>query len=56
MNNQYDQAIADFSKAIELDPMDSAAYFNRGNAHDGLGENEKATADFARAEELDVDP
>jgi tetratricopeptide (TPR) repeat protein len=50
----YDQAIADFSRSIELNPRDSAAYNNRGLARaKGLKEYNKAIVDFTKAVELD---
>jgi tetratricopeptide (TPR) repeat protein len=49
---KYDLAIADYTKAIELDPKDDVAYFNRGDCYDKQGEYGKAEADFAKAEEL----
>lgn len=50
---EYENAIADFSKAIELDPNYAIAYNNRGLAHHGRGEYARAIADFAKATELD---
>ena len=34
--HQYDKAIADYSKAIELSPDDADAWTNRGLAYAGL--------------------
>jgi tetratricopeptide (TPR) repeat protein len=51
----YAQAIADFTKAIELDPNNATAYFNRGLAQVNLGDPEQAIADFTKAIELDPD-
>ncbi len=48
----YDKAIADFTKAIELKPDDAEAFNNRGNAWRGKGENDKAIVDFTKAIEL----
>jgi tetratricopeptide (TPR) repeat protein len=51
--NLYHQAIADFSRAIELDPQDGAAYHNRGLASaKGLKKYNDAIADFTKAIEL----
>ena len=46
---QHEAAIADFSAAVQLDPGNLAAFFNRGTAYDALGRHEAATADFTRA-------
>jgi tetratricopeptide (TPR) repeat protein len=42
----YPQVIADASKAIELEPKNSLAYFNRGVAYGHLGYHELAMTDF----------
>ncbi len=47
-----EKAIAEFSRAIELDPLDPMAYVNRGNAQADNGEFGKAMADYAKALEL----
>ena len=46
-------AIADFTKAIELNPEFAAAYNNRGAAKRLKGDHDGALADFTRAIELD---
>jgi tetratricopeptide (TPR) repeat protein len=44
---EFDKAIADFSKAIELDPNYAEAYFNRAYAyHRKGGEVAKARSDL----------
>ena len=48
----FDAAIADCSKAIEIDPTNIEAYHNRGAAYDKLGEREKARQDVKKANEL----
>jgi len=48
-----DKAIADESKAIEIDPKNATAYYNRGVAYDTLGQWDKAIADYSRAIEID---
>jgi tetratricopeptide (TPR) repeat protein len=30
---QYDEAISDYTKALEIDPKDAWAYYNRGNVY-----------------------
>jgi tetratricopeptide (TPR) repeat protein len=51
---QYDQAVADFTRATDLDPKYTNAWCSRGIAHDKLGRYEEAIADFSRA--IDLDP
>ena len=46
-------AIADFNRAIELNPRDAQAYNNRGNPKQDKGDLEGAIADYNRAIELD---
>jgi tetratricopeptide (TPR) repeat protein len=50
-----EDAIADYTKAIELDPQHTRAYNNRGNAYISLGETESALRDYDTALELDPD-
>lgn len=45
---QYEKAIEDFSKAIDLDPKYGKAYMNRGIAYAKSGNSDKAAADFAQ--------
>src|SRR5439155_869351 len=49
----YEQALADFSAAVRLDPHESVAYNNRGNARYFLKDYEHALMDFAEAIRLD---
>ena len=51
----YDEAIAEFSKAIELEPEYVVAYSNRGYAYGLKGEWDIAIADFDKAIELAPD-
>ena len=50
----YYGAIADFTKAIELNPNDSAAaaYYNRGISKENLGDLNAACADWKKGAEL----
>ena len=50
---QFEDAIADFTRVLELDPTNVNAFFNRGSAYDSLGQYEKAVADYTRALDLD---
>ena len=44
--------LPDYNKILELDPKDAMAYNNRGNAEAGLGNWEKAIADYRTAADL----
>ena len=50
----YDKAIVESTKAIELDPTSTMAYFLRGSAYGEEGEYDKAIIDYAEA--IRVDP
>ena len=52
-NGEYDQAIAAFTKAIELDPDHSIAYYNRGLAYRIKEDYKRAIADYTKAIEID---
>ncbi|MGH8000822.1 MAG: tetratricopeptide repeat protein [Brasilonema sp.] len=45
----YEQAIENFSQAIQKDPRHAKAYVNRGNSHYNLKEYEAALADYNKA-------
>lgn len=49
----YNDAISDYTKAIEMDPKNAYAYYNRGISHDKKGDYNIAIKDFIRAIELD---
>jgi tetratricopeptide (TPR) repeat protein len=49
----YDQAIADFNQAIQLDPKNAKAYYKRGNAYGHKDEYDKAIADEDQAIQID---
>jgi tetratricopeptide (TPR) repeat protein len=49
---QFDKAIADYDKAIELNPADEGLYNNRGMAHAYGKRYDRAIADFETAIEL----
>jgi tetratricopeptide (TPR) repeat protein len=48
------QAIADYSKSIELNSKCTIAYFNRGAANISIGNKEEAKKDLSKAIELDA--
>jgi len=48
----YKGAIADYTKAIELDPEDASAYNNRGISKENVGDLRGACADWRMAASL----
>lgn len=50
---QYDQAIAEFTKAIQADPKQAPFYTNRGFAYLHVNKLNEAVDDFTKAIELD---
>ena len=50
---KYDDAIADYTKAIALDPNFALAYTNRGLAYAKKGDVDRAIADYDKAIALD---
>ena len=50
----YPEAIADFSRVLELDSGNANAYFNRASTFDAQGAVQQAIADYSRALELDA--
>jgi tetratricopeptide (TPR) repeat protein len=51
---QFDEAIADYSRALEIEPRNVPAYYSRGNAYGEKGLFEEAIADYNRL--LVIDP
>ncbi len=51
---QYQLAIEDYDKAIQLDPDYADPYYNRGAAYYVLDQDGKAEADYAKACRLDT--
>ena len=52
---QFDRAIAEYNRALELEPANADAYFWRGAAYERTGELDRALADFRQAIALDPD-
>ena len=50
---QYEKAIEDYNKAIELDTNLAHSYYNRGDTYINLQQYEQAIADFDKTIELD---
>ena len=46
---EYDRAIADYDKAIDLNPKNAKAYYQRGYVYDIKGERDRAMADYKKA-------
>ncbi|MDR1837380.1 MAG: tetratricopeptide repeat protein [Treponema sp.] len=51
---RFDEAIAELTQAIRLDPNLAEAYYNRGNAYHLKGDYDRAIADYEAA--LRIDP
>lgn len=51
--NDYERALEQYKKAVELDEKNPTAYLARGSAHMLLQHDKKATADFEKALELE---
>ncbi len=49
VNGQHENAVADYSCAIELIPKEPLLYLGRGKSYSALNETEKAIADFQKA-------
>ena len=48
-NGDYDEAVAAYSKSIELAPNDPLIHLLRGNAHAASGDHQKAVEDYDKA-------
>ncbi|MEY4946655.1 MAG: hypothetical protein RIR22_1356 [Planctomycetota bacterium] len=53
LNKDYDSAIEQFTKVIEMDEKFVEAYNMRGNCYSALKKNEEAVKDFSKAIEMD---
>src|SRR5205085_10755161 len=50
--HKYEEAIKEFTTAIEANPKSAKAYLNRGTAYRALQKYDEAMADFAKAIEI----
>ena len=44
----YEQAIADYNQALQLDPDDGLIYRNRAEAYEAMGNKDQAIADYKK--------
>ena len=51
---QHDQAIRDYTKALEINPKHVVAYFNRGNSYREKGQYDRAISYYDKA--LEINP
>ena len=51
---EYDSAIANYTKAIDINARDAVAYNNRGIAYRAKGDNDSAIADYTKAIEINA--
>ena len=52
LNGEYDSAVGDYNRAIELNPKDALAYLNRGRAYYNKTSYDLAIVDFTKAIEI----
>jgi len=52
INGKYEQAISDYTRAIELSPREARLYIGRGKAYQALGKPTSAAEDFRKAKEV----
>jgi len=55
LKGQYEPAVADFTRVIEINPKDFQAYINRGNAYYDQGYFKKAAGDYQKAIEINAE-
>lgn len=54
IRDRLDRAIVNYNEAIQFDPKDAIAYYERGIAYKAKGDNDRAIADYTEA--IQVDP
>ena len=52
IRDRIEKALSDLSRAIELNPQDGIAYYNRGKMYQVFGMNEESKADLQKSQEL----
>ena len=52
MKGEYDRAILDYNKAIEMAPKMAKAYYHRGNAYITQGQYDQTILDYTKAIEI----
>lgn len=51
-NNQFAQALAEYNKALEIDPQNADVYFNRASVYQKQGNTQAALADYKKIIEI----
>jgi len=49
VNNQYDKAIANYTRALELNPREPRLYLGRGKCYQAINNPDRAAADFRQS-------
>ncbi|MEL6864974.1 MAG: tetratricopeptide repeat protein [Bacteroidota bacterium] len=52
---QFNKAIADYNRTIELNPSHQTAFYNRATSKKAISDEQGAASDYARAEQLGVE-
>ncbi len=53
-NREYEKAILELNKAIELDPEDASLYYTLGDIYEQIGKDKESVEAFVKA--LQIDP
>ena len=53
--DDYENAIQDYDRAIQLDPSYASAYYNRGYSYYKLGQYQPAIQDYDKAKACSLD-
>ena len=51
---EFDNTLADYNQAIQMNPEDLAAYWVKGDIYSHIGEYNKAIAEYSKA--INIDP
>ncbi len=51
--NRLEEAVADFSEVLRMDPSNANALYSRGSARDNMGQHNEALSDYTAALNLD---